>query len=137
MTLGDNIFDFDFTKDIRNFLSGGHVFAKEVPDPQRYGVVEFDEHHNVLSIVEKPDVPKSNYCMVGMYILDNRAAQFAHNVIPSARGEIEIPDVINQYRVRSELKVSIIDGSWHDAGTFDSLLDANNYWANKHKAAQH
>lgn len=133
MILGDNIFDEDFSEIVQNFKSGGHVFAKEVHDPQRYGVIEFDEHNNVLSIVEKPEVPKSNYAMVGLYILDNRAAQFAKNVKPSERGEIEIPDVINQYLENGELKVSTLKGIWEDAGTFDSLLRVNNYWAEKAK----
>jgi glucose-1-phosphate thymidylyltransferase len=131
MILGDNIFDHDFSDVISNFKSGGHVFGKEVPDPQRYGVIEFDKDQNVISIVEKPENPKSNYAMVGIYVLDKRASDFARNVKPSARGEIEIPDVINQYREVGELKVSVIDGIWEDAGTFDSLLRANNYWAQK------
>jgi glucose-1-phosphate thymidylyltransferase len=131
MILGDNIFDHDFSEVISSFRSGGHVFGKEVPDPQRYGVIEFDKDQNVISIVEKPENPKSNYAMVGIYVLDKRASDFARNVKPSARGEIEIPDVINQYREVGELKVSVIDGIWEDAGTFDSLLRANNYWAQK------
>jgi glucose-1-phosphate thymidylyltransferase len=131
MILGDNIFDYNFSDEVRNFKSGGHVFAKKVHDPQRYGVIEFDNDHNVISIVEKPNDPKSEFAMVGLYILDQRSSQFAHNVKPSARGEIEIPDVINQYLEKGELKVSVIDGIWEDAGTFDSLLRANNYWANK------
>lgn len=133
MILGDNIFDEDFAHIIRDFESGAVVFAKEVPDPQRYGVIEFDENKTVLSIVEKPENPKSNFAMVGIYVLDNRASAFARKVLPSARGEIEIPDVINMYREQKELKVSIIDGIWEDAGTFDSLLAANNYWAAKNK----
>lgn len=133
MILGDNIFDEDFSDVVQNFKSGGHVFAKEVHDPQRYGVIEFDDNNNVLSIVEKPETPKSNYAMVGLYILDNRAAQFAKNVQPSDRGEIEIPDVINQYLEKGELKVSTLKGIWEDAGTFDSLLRVNNYWADKAK----
>ncbi len=136
MILGDNIFDHDFSETIRNFSGGGHVFAKEVHDPQRYGVVEFDEQHNVISIVEKPEDPKSNFAMVGIYILDNRASEFAKQVQPSARGEIEIPDVINKYRELGELKVTTIDGRWEDAGTFDSLLSANNYWAKKAKEVE-
>ncbi len=136
MILGDNIFDEDFSEIVQNFTSGGHVFAKEVHDPQRYGVIEFDENNNVLSIVEKPESPKSNYAMVGLYILDNRAAQFAKNVQPSSRGEIEIPDVINQYLEKGELKVSTLKGIWEDAGTFDSLLRVNNYWADKAKKSQ-
>ncbi len=131
MILGDNIFDHDFTEDIRNFKKGGHVFAKKVHDPKRYGIVEFDENHNVLSIVEKPENPKSDYAMVGIYILDNRAAAIAKKVETSERGELEITHVINQYKDMNELKVSVIDGEWHDAGTFDSLLEANNYWAMK------
>ncbi len=136
MILGDNIFDYDFSHDIQSFKTGGHVFAKKVSDPQRYGVVEFDNNHNVLSIVEKPEHPKSEYAVPGIYIFDNRASQFAKNVKPSSRGEIEIPDVMNQYLERKELKVSIVDGEWQDAGTFDSLLEANNYWASKYKNSQ-
>ena len=133
MILGDNIFDFDFSHDIQKFSSGGHVFAKKVHDPERYGVVEFDENMNVLSIVEKPTEPKSAFAVPGIYIFDNRVSKIAHEVVPSARGEIEIPDVINKYRDLGELKVSIIEGEWQDAGTFDSLLEANNYWAQKSK----
>lgn len=133
MILGDNIFDEDFSEVVKNFKSGGHVFAKEVPDPERYGVIDFDENHNVLSIVEKPEKPKSNYAMVGLYVLDNRAATFAKNVKPSDRGEIEIPDVINQYLEKGELKVSVLNGIWEDAGTFDSLLRVNQYMASKYK----
>ena len=133
MILGDNIFDYDFSPHVKNFHHGGHVFAKRVPDPHRYGVIEFDDKYNVLSIVEKPEKPKSEYAMVGMYILDKRVSEFAKNVKPSNRGEIEITELVNQYKDRDELKVSIIDGQWHDAGTFDSLLDANNYWALKSK----
>lgn len=132
MILGDNIFDEDFSSVVQNFQSGGHVFAKEVHDPQRYGVIEFDKDRNVLSIVEKPTEPKSNFAMVGLYMLDNRATQFAKNVKPSERGgEIEIPDVINQYLAANELKVTPLTGIWEDAGTFDSLLKVNNYWAEK------
>lgn len=131
MILGDNIFDHNFTEDIQNFKKGGHVFGKEVHDPQRSGVIEFDENNNVLSIVEKPEQPKSNYAMVGIYILDNRASEFAKKVKPSARGELEITDLINMYRELGELKVSIVEGMWEDAGTFDSLLRANNLIAEK------
>jgi len=136
MILGDNIFDEDFSGVIKNFQKGAIVFAKEVHDPQRYGVIEFDQDHNVLSIVEKPENPKSNFAMVGLYVLDNRASEFAKKVVPSSRGEIEIPDVINQYREVSELKVEIIQSIWEDAGTFDSLLRVNNYMAEKEKRGE-
>ncbi|KKQ38702.1 MAG: Glucose-1-phosphate thymidylyltransferase [Candidatus Roizmanbacteria bacterium GW2011_GWA2_37_7] len=131
MILGDNIFDYDFSEEIKNFTHGGLIFAKKVPDPARYAVVEFDNQHNVLSIVEKPKNPRSDYAVPGIYIFDNRASSFARKVKPSARGELEIPDVYNQYLALGELKVNIIESNWHDAGTFDSLLQANNYWAKK------
>lgn len=133
MILGDNIFDEDFSEYITKFNGGGVVFAKEVPDPERYGVIEFDENKHVLSIVEKPAEPKSKYAMVGLYVLDNRASEFARNVKPSARGEIEIPDVINQYREKGELRVEFVKNIWEDAGTFDSLLRVNNLMAEKAK----
>jgi glucose-1-phosphate thymidylyltransferase len=131
MILGDNIFEHDFSNEIKNFKTGGHVFAKEVPDPERYAVVEFDENGNVKAIVEKPEQPKSNYAVPGIYIFDNRASEFAKNVKPSPRGEIEIPDLYNQYLSIGELTVSKIDGIWEDAGTFDSLLRTSNWMAEK------
>lgn len=136
MILGDNIFDEDFSEYIQNFKKGGIVFAKEIPDPERYGVIEFDENKNVLSIIEKPKDPKSKFAMVGLYILDNRASEFAKNVKPSARGELEIPDVINQYRERGELKVGFIRNIWEDAGTFDSLLRVNIFMAEKARSTK-
>lgn len=131
MILGDNIFDYNFTHAIRSFSTGGHVFAKEVPDPERYAVVEFDENDKVLSIEEKPQQPKSSFAIPGIYIFDNRASSFAKNVTPSGRGELEIPDLYKQYLQNGELTVSKIDCYWEDAGTFDSLLAANNYWSKK------
>lgn len=133
LILGDNLFDYDFSSEIGSFESGGHVFAIKVHDPQRYAVVEFDKSMKVLSIVEKPEVPKSDYAVPGLYIFDHRASEYAKKVKPSARGEIEIPDLYNQYLKTGELKVSVIDCVWEDAGTFDSLLRANNYWAQKSK----
>lgn len=132
MVLGDNIFDYDFSDVIRNFKSGGHVFAKKVPDPERYGVVKFDEDMNAIEVQEKPKEFLSDYAIPGIYIFDNRASEFAKKVIPSDRGEIEIPDLYRQYLELGELKVSILDGLWEDAGTFDSLLRVNNYMAIKH-----
>ncbi|MEI7653293.1 MAG: sugar phosphate nucleotidyltransferase [bacterium] len=136
LILGDNIFDEDFSAAISGFKSGGHVFAKQVPDPQRYGVIEFDQNMKVLSIVEKPKEPKSDYAMVGLYVVDSRAVEFAKKVQPSGRGEYEIADVINQYLALGELKVSVLQGIYEDAGTFDSLLRANNYWAQKNQIAK-
>lgn len=127
MILGDNIFvDYNFAKDIKNFKSGGHIFAINVPDPERYGVVEFDRNGKVLSIVEKPEIPKSKYAIPGIYIFDHRVTEFVKEVKPSRRGEIEIVELHKEYLKRDELKVSIIDCIWEDAGTFESLLSISN-----------
>lgn len=131
MILGDNIFDYDFSTSIQSFKSGARIFAKQVHDPARFGVVEFDDNNKVLSIEEKPESPKSNFAVVGMYIYDNQVIELANQVVPSARGEIEITDLNNAYLKKGELSVDIIEGIWEDAGTFDSLLRAGNYWAQK------
>lgn len=134
LILGDNIFDFDFSKEIEGFQKGALNFVKKVHDPQRYGVVEFDQNMKVLSIEEKPQNPKSEYASVGFYVYDNRVINIAKDLKPSGRGEIEIngtPSINNTYMEMGELKVKIVEGLWEDAGTFDSLLRANNYWAEK------
>lgn len=133
MILGDNIFDDDFSRYIKNFKKGGMVFAKKVSDPERFGVVEFDKNMKAISIEEKPKIPKSNYAVVGIYTFDNRVIKSAKNLKPSARGEIEITDINNIYLKKKELKVNIIEGMWEDAGTFDSLLRINNIMAQKSK----
>lgn len=124
MILGDNIFQDDFTEAITSFTSGARVFAKEVTDPKRFGIVEFDDNGQAISIEEKPENPKSNYAIPGLYIYDNRVVQFAKEVKPSERGEIEITDLHNRYLELGELDVRVVDGVWIDAGTHDSLLDA-------------
>jgi glucose-1-phosphate thymidylyltransferase len=133
LILGDNIFDHDFTNQIKSFEKGAMVFAKEVHDPERYGVVEFDSNKQVLSIEEKPAKPKSNYAAVGMYVYDNAVVELSKNLKPSPRGELEITDLNNIYLKKGQLKVNIIDGIWEDAGTFDSLLRASNIMAAKVK----
>ncbi len=124
MILGDNIFEDDFTEDITSFRSGGRIFAKQVPDPERFGVVTFDSDGRVTSIEEKPTEPQSNYAIPGLYIFDGRAAEVAKSVTPSARGELEITEMHNYYLQRGELDVKTFEGAWVDAGTFDSLLSA-------------
>lgn len=131
MILGDNIFEQNFSKEIQSFKKGGMIFAKQVPDPERSGVVEFDNNFNVISIEEKPQKPKSNYVAVGLYTYDNRVCQYAKELKPSARGEIEIVDLHNRYLQQGELKVNIFDSLWEDAGTFDSLLRVSNIMAQK------
>jgi len=124
MILGDNIFEDDFSNDIKSFKSGGKIFAKKVPDPHRFGVVEFNDKMQAISIEEKPEKPKSNYAITGLYIYDNRVVEAAKKVQPSLRGEIEITELHNYYLKLNELEVAMVQGSWLDAGTFDSLLEA-------------
>jgi len=124
MILGDNIFEDDFVDEIKNFKKGGKIFAKKVSDPGRFGVVEFSPDNQVISIEEKPAQPKSDYASVGLYIYDNRVVEAAKNVQPSQRGEIEITELHNYYLRLKELEVAIVKGAWLDAGTFDSLLEA-------------
>jgi len=133
MILGDNIFDHDFSTDIKNFKKGARVYAKKVDDPERFGVVEFDKEMKAKSIEEKPDKPKSEYAVVGIYTFDNKVIEYAKNLPPSQRGEIEITDLNNIYLKKGELDVKIIEGVWEDAGTFDSLLRASLIMAEKAK----
>ncbi|MBX4190347.1 NTP transferase domain-containing protein [Candidatus Parcubacteria bacterium] len=132
LILGDNIFEDKFSKTIRNFKKGGHVFAKEVPDPERFGVVKFDKNMKALKIQEKPKKFLSSYAVTGLYLYDHRVVEVAKKLKPSARGELEITDLHNWYLNKGELKVEIIKGEWMDAGTFDSLARATN-WAMKRK----
>jgi len=136
MILGDNIFDQDFSNEIRNFKSGGMVFAKQVSDPERFGVVEFDQNMKAISIEEKPAQPKSNYAVVGLYTFDNRVIEIAKNLTPSPRGEIEVTDINRTYLGKGELQVNIFDTLWEDAGTFESLLRVSNIMAEKAKKTQ-
>ncbi len=133
MILGDNIFDTSFSPEIANFTTGGLVFAKQVPDPQRFGVVEFDSHMRAVSFEEKPKDPKSQFAVVGLYIYDHHVVEYAKSLTPSARGELEITDIHKLYLKHNQLKVSTFTGLWEDAGTFDSLLAVSNYMAAKAK----
>jgi len=126
MILGDNIFEDDLADAVKSFKSGAKVFAKEVKDPERFGIVDFDANMKAISIEEKPAQPKSNYCVTGMYVYDNRVVEIAKNLKPSARGELEISDVNKWYLAKGELEVAMIEGAWIDRGTFDSLLEAQN-----------
>ena len=126
MILGDNIFADDLSAEIKNFKTGGKLFAKKVPDPERFGVVKFDERMKAVKIVEKPKEWLSDYALTGLYIFDNRVVGIVKNIQASARGEMEITDIHNWYLERGELKVAMVAGEWIDAGTFDSLLRAQN-----------
>jgi glucose-1-phosphate thymidylyltransferase len=124
MILGDNIFADDVSSDIAAFKTGAKIFAKPVPDPERFGVVELDANNKAISIEEKPVSPKSNLCITGLYLYDSRVVEVAKNIKPSARGELEIVDLHNWYMEKGELEVAMIDNEWIDAGTFDSLYEA-------------
>ena len=129
MILGDNLFvgDDQFLKKVvKDFKSGGTIFAKEVKDPQRFGVVEFSKDKKALKIEEKPAKPQSNFAVTGLYVYDNSVIKKAKSLKPSRRGELEITDLNNLYLKEEGLKVHIYDGYWLDTGTFDSLLEAGN-----------
>lgn len=128
MILGDNIFEDDFSEAIKKFRSGGHIFAKKVPDPERFGVVKFDKNGKAVQIEEKPKKFISSYAITGLYVYDNRVIEVTKKAKPSARGELEITDLHNWYLNKGELKVDIVKGEWIDAGTFDSLAKASQ-WA--------
>jgi len=132
MILGDNLFYGPaLDQHLKNYtdVDGAVGFAAQVKDPERYGVYEFDEHMNVLSIEEKPVHPKSNFANAGLYFCDNDVVEIARNAQPSSRGEIEITAVLDAYLQRGKLKVSLLDRGtvWLDTGTFDSMNDASEY----------
>lgn len=129
LILGDNIFygtGLEKLLQANNDPDGGIIYAYHVTDPERYGVVEFDEDNNAISIEEKPENPKSSYAVPGIYFYDNDVVAIAKSIKPSARGEIEITDVNKEYLKRGKLKVSILDRgtAWLDTGTFNSLMQA-------------
>lgn len=133
LVLGDNIFYGNgFTKLLRkakNNKGRATIFGQYVKDPERYGVVEFDENGKVLSVEEKPQNPKSNYAIVGLYFYDNRVVEIAKNLKPSARGELEITDLNRVYLENGELDCEVFGRgfAWLDTGTMSSLMEAGNY----------
>jgi glucose-1-phosphate thymidylyltransferase len=132
LILGDNIFYGTGLAELlqaNNNPQGGIIYAYHVHDPERYGVVDFDKEGKVLSIEEKPEKPKSNYAVPGIYFYDNSVVDVAANIKPSHRGELEITDVNKEYLKRGQLKVSILDRgtAWLDTGTFQSLMQAGQF----------
>ncbi len=132
LILGDNIF---YGNGLSEFLqqntnpSGGIIFAYHVKNPKRYGVVDFDDDQNVISIEEKPKNPKTNYAVPGIYFYDNEVVEIAKNIKPSSRGELEITDINKSYLAKKQLKVRILDSgmAWLDTGTFQSLMQASQF----------
>ncbi len=132
LILGDNIFYGSGLKELlqaNNNPDGGIIYAYHVQDPERYGVVEFDESGKAISIEEKPENPKSNFAVPGIYFYDNIVVEIASNMKPSKRGELEITDVNNEYLKQGKLNVSILDKgtAWLDTGTFASLMQASQF----------
>ena len=134
--LGDNIIEKDIKRAVEDFRKqpkGAKILVKKVPDPERFGVVEFDKKRRIKKIVEKPKKPKSDYIVTGIYMYDDQVFDIIKALKPSGRGELEITDVNNAYLKKGELTHSILKGWWTDSGTFDSLLKANNLVARKLK----
>ncbi len=133
--LGDNTTDADISTAVETFTEGALIFLKEVPDPQRFGIPTFDKEDpkKVLKITEKPKNPDSNMAVTGLYMYDGGVFDIIETVEPSARGELEITDVNNAYIKKGTLRATELKGYWRDAGTFNTLLEANNHWARKAK----
>ena len=133
LILGDNIYHGAGLSEILQRAvqkdSGSTIFGYNVRDPRRFGVIEFDDNMNVISIEEKPEKPRSNYAITGLYVFDNRAIEISKNLKPSARGELEITDVIKEYLANGELSVELMNYgfAWLDTGTHESLLEASRY----------
>ena len=133
--LGDNTTDADISDQVKNFNSGAKLFLKKVPDPERFGVPEFDPQDNskIIKIYEKPAKPPSNYAVIGLYMYDYKVFEYIKTCDPdySGRGELEITQVNNDYIKAGKMTWAEINGYWWDAGTFATLLAASNHWAKK------
>lgn len=131
--LGDNTTDADLSEPVKNFTEGALVFLKKVTDPKRFGIPAFDENKKITEIEEKPVNPKSDMAVTGLYIYDNKVFEYIKQTKPSERGQLEVSDLNNVYIENGSLNWIELEGFWSDAGTFDSLFSASQYWAKKNK----
>jgi len=131
--LGDNCTDADIRPAVESFSEGAKIFLKEVHDPERFGVPEFDaaDTNKIVSIEEKPKQPKSNFAVTGLYLYDHNVFDHIRTIKPSGRGELEITDVNNRYIESGAMTWAPLEGFWSDAGTFSSLFSTSKYWAEK------
>jgi len=131
--LGDNTTDADISKEVQHFKDGALIYLKQVPDPQRFGVPVFDRHDSskIIAIEEKPQEPKSNFAVTGLYLYDNKIFDYIRELEPSPRGQLEITDANNKYIEAGKMRWAELHGFWSDAGTFKSLFRSNEYWAKK------
>jgi glucose-1-phosphate thymidylyltransferase len=136
LILGDNLYEDDFSEAIKTFKSGGRIFAKKVTDPQRFGVVEFNENNKAISIEEKPKHPKSDYSVTGLYIYDSTVIEKIKSLSFSDRGELEITDLNNLYLKEDKLDVAFVKGKWFDTGTFESMHEAITFARDRHLAKE-
>lgn len=135
--LGDNTTDADIGKTVSSFTEGATIFLKEVTDPQRFGVAVFDakDKQKIVNIEEKPKKPQSNMAVTGVYIYDPNVFTYMKTIKPSWRNQLEITDINNKYIEQGRMHWAVLDGYWHDCGTFSSLYAANKYWADKREAS--
>lgn len=132
--LGDNTTDADIGMEVRGFMKSGdgaQIFLKEVPDPENFGCPCFDGEGNISEIVEKPEEPGSSYAVTGLYLFDEKLVGLLDKIAPSGRNQLEITDILNLYLGKGKLRHGMLNGYWQDAGTYDNLLKASNYWASK------
>ncbi len=129
--LGDNTTDADISTVVRSFISGAMVFLKDVTDPERFGVPRFGEAGQISEIIEKPEVPPSPFAVTGLYIYDSTVFDRIRSLTKSERGELEVTDLNNSYLAEGMLEFDFLEGFWSDAGTFESLARAGEFWRNK------
>ncbi len=133
--LGDNTTDANIKQDVEEFKNsqGAKMFLKEVPDPENFGCPEFNEQNQIVCIHEKPLKPHSSFAVTGLYLFDEMLSKFVEEIAPSERNQLEITDVLNLYLKHQSLQYAPLNGYWQDAGTYDNLLKASIYWADKKK----